>query len=253
MKCISKILLASIGFALAGAASADSHEGPSFRPLEIYACNFLDGKDADDLARVIARWNAWMDANDMPEYAAFVLTPIFHSAEITFDIAWVGLNPDGATMGAATELWLSKGGEMRAEFEKVVDCNVHTNFALLDIKAPAEEGDGAGPVSFTDCTAKEGREIDEAIDAIRGWTEHEAEHGIDAAHWVMFPAFGESSEADYDFKWVSAYPDYPAFGKYYDHFGTGGGWKVARDTYQRVMDCDSDRLYNGQRVRGPAE
>ena len=68
----------------------------------------------------------------------------------------------------------------------------------------------------------------------------------------MFPAFGESSEADYDFKWVSGYPDYPEFGKYYDYFGTGGGWRVAQDTYQRVMNCDSDRLYDLRTVRSPA-
>ena len=169
MKLLSTILFACSALALAGLASADSHEGgPSFRPLEIYACNFLDGKDADDLDRVIAKWNTWMDENNSPEYSAFLLTPIFHSDQITFDIAWVGLNPDGATMGAGMEFWLTQGKEMREEFFKVLDCNVHTNFALLDIKPPAEQGDGAGPVSFSNCTAKEGREVSEAIDAING-------------------------------------------------------------------------------------
>lgn len=228
-------------------ASADEHS-PSFAPLEIYACNFRDGKDMDDLSRVITKWNAWMDSSNAPTYSAYTMTPIFYSQDITFDIAWVGAWPDGATMGASTAHWLTKGGDMRAQFEKVVDCDVHANFAVLTVKAPKDHV-GAGPVEFTDCTVKEGSTLPEAMESIRQWVEYETQTGSDVANWILFPAYGEANDADYNFKWVAAHPSYESFGRAYDQFGTGGGWQKYGELFERVMTCNSPRVYDTRPVR----
>ena len=52
-------------------------------PVELFACNFNDGKDMGDLERVNKRWNDWMDENNADYYAAWLLTPYFFEASAT--------------------------------------------------------------------------------------------------------------------------------------------------------------------------
>ena len=53
--------IASVGlivFAWCSQAVAQDEGGaPQLLPVEIYACNYLKGKDRSDLDKVIARWN----------------------------------------------------------------------------------------------------------------------------------------------------------------------------------------------------
>ncbi len=50
---------------LSGQAMAqDGDKPPTLNPLEIYTCNYLDGKGRGDLDKVISRWNKRTDAND---------------------------------------------------------------------------------------------------------------------------------------------------------------------------------------------
>ncbi len=83
---------------------------------------------------------------------------------------------------------------------------------------------------------------------VKGAPERLPEHGIEADHYVLFPAFGERSDAKYDFKWVTT-RTWDAFGKSYDQYGTGGGWMKARELFEGLLDCDSSRVYVSERVR----
>lgn len=217
------------------------------RPMEILACNYNDGKNMDDLLRATGRWNSWMDNQNQDTYWAYILVPVYHSSEIDFDVAWVGGWKDGATMGASNEFWITKGESMQAEFAKVVTCNIHTNFAVLDVKASPDPWQ-SGPIEFSNCTIKDNRSFDDAIGAVHKWVAYQSENGIEAGHYALFPAYGESSEAEYNFKWVTGY-SYEEFGKNYDQYGTGGGWRTAEELFGSLMDCDSARVYHGFPVR----
>ncbi|MDH3646941.1 MAG: hypothetical protein OER80_09225 [Gammaproteobacteria bacterium] len=225
----------------------DEKSNPSIRPIEIFACDYNNGKDAADLVRATARWNTWMNKNNQSEYWAFTLAPMFHSEQIDFDVAWVGGWKDGATMAASTEFWLTKGALMQAEFAKVVTCNIHTNFAVLDI-SPSPDPWASGPVEFSNCTVEKGRSHEDAIGAIHKWIAYQSEHGIESGNYVLYPAYGESSEAEYDFKWVVGY-SYKAFGKNYDMYGTGAGWRKAEELFGGLLDCDNARVYHATAVR----
>jgi hypothetical protein len=251
MKCLNNMFVIAMLTFVAGVGNAIAEESmapPSFYPLEIYTCNFHKGKNMDDLARVSKKWNAWMDKSDGPAYSAYNLVPLFYSEEISFDVAWLGVWPDGVTMGAGIKHWLSKGKGMQAEFSKVVSCNTTSNFATLTI-TPPKESESIASAEFSNCKVKEGRTVKEAVGAIREWVKYREDSGSDVARWLFFPAYGESSDADYDFKWVTGFPSYDSFGRAYDQFGTGGGYRKYNEIFGRVMTCDTARFYDVTTVR----
>ena len=53
------------------AMAQEMDKAPTLNPLEVYTCNYLDGKDRGDLDKVIDRWNTWTDANDPAPYTAW--------------------------------------------------------------------------------------------------------------------------------------------------------------------------------------
>ena len=251
MKFLCKVFSIVVLTALIGIGNAIAEEKmapPSFSPLEIIACNFVKGKDMDDLAKVAAKWNTWMDKSNAPAYSAYTLAPLYHSEEISFDVAWLGSWENGVTMGAGMKHWHSEGKSMQADFDRVVDCKTSSNFAMFTVTPPKEPG-SIDAAEFSNCKIKKGRTVKEAVGAIREWVKYREAAGTDAARWLFFPAYGESSDADYDFKWVTGYPSYDAFGRAFDQFGTGGGYRKYREIFGRLMTCDAARLYDVTAVR----
>ncbi|MEL7449892.1 MAG: hypothetical protein AAFN78_11830 [Pseudomonadota bacterium] len=242
------VFTATVAFSLSPmAASADNHEVPNITPIEIFGCNYMDGKGMDDLMRTTSRWNDWMDKEGREEYWAYILNPIMHSPEMTFDVLWVGGWSNGNSMGESMEFWINQGADQGAEFSKVVDCSVHALFATITLK-PSTEPWRAGPVSFNDCHVKNNRSYEDVFDKIGEWAAYEVEQGVDSSHFAMFPAYGETSDADYSFKWVSGF-DYKNFGANFEMFGNGGGWMKSEELLDDVVKCDSGRVYHAVPVR----
>jgi len=241
-------LLGAVGAAAAGAQGEKKEtSGPSIRPMEIYACDYKEEKGLADLQQADAKWNAWMDSTGQQDYWAFLLMPYYRSSEQDFDVLWAGGWRSGADMGRGLERYVSEGGAVSAEFDKVVTCDTVTNFALMDLSKAPNPPD-SGPVSFSNCTVKEGRKFPDALAAVNAWIAYEKEHGIEGDHYLLFPAFGEKSDAKYSFKWVTT-STWAAFGKAYDQYGTGGGWMKSQELFDGLLDCDSSRVYVSQRVR----
>lgn len=247
------ILVAMVCFATVVAATAFAEEpteetsAPAIRPIETFTCRFNEGKTMDDLKRVTADWNAWMDAEQVDTYWANNLVPLYYSAEIDFDVLWVGGWKDGVTMAAGMDFWITNGGEHQKAYEEVLDCDAHGNFAVLEVK-PLSGPMQSGPTRFSNCTVQEGKSVTEAIDALHKWVAYRGEQGIDAGHFVLFPAFGHRSDAEYDFKWVRV-STYETLGRAYDQTSMGGGYQKYEEFVGGVMDCDSPRVYHRTPVR----
>lgn len=245
--------LAFLAWTAAGTAALRAEEakkdaaGASIRPMEIYACKYKEGKGLADVQAVSAKFNAWMDSTGKNDYWAFLLMPYFHSQDQDFDIAWAGGWRTGVDMAREIRRWVEEGGPVAAEFDKVVTCNDIANYAVMDLsKAPNPPE--SGPVTFSNCTVKEGRKFPDALAAVNGWIAYEKEHGITNDNYLLFPAYGESSNAKYSFKWVTT-ASWDDWGKSYDQYGTGGGWERATELFDGLLDCDSGRVYVSQRVR----
>ena len=162
----------------------------------------MRAKHVTDLRAVVEEWNAWMDDTGQTQYSAIVMTPNYYG-ELAFDVAWLGIWPDGNAMGAGTDHWLTNGREMSAKFSEVINCGAHTNFATVRMRTPPENDDDDDTtfvLSFSDCSVKDGKTFEDYAAAQKEWNAYADEHGIVGGTWAMFPVWGESADADYDFK-----------------------------------------------------
>ena len=73
--------------------------------------------------------------------------------------------------------------------------------------------------------------------------------GNESGEWMMWPVFGGEGKPDWDFKWVSSYANYTAFGKAYQHNANGGGRQKMNEIMGDALDCDAARVYDAHTVR----
>ncbi len=246
-------VLAALFTLAAGSAWAQEGSPPPFAPVEIYGCNYIDDNDSGDLDTVINRWNNWMDDNSQDNFTALTMVPYYYSADITTDVLWLGVWPDGASMGGGLDQWLSDsdGMEIEQDFADVLDCGGHSLYATLTIRPPAGPAElgPTGPIEFTNCSVHDGRTAGEALGAIREWVEFNEGNGADTAHWVLFLGPGQTADTDYNFKWVRGYPSQASYGRAFDQLTTARGFMTYGDLFSRLLTCDSPRVYLGNFVR----
>ena len=223
---------------------------------EIYGCNYIGNSDMDDLLAVTERFNSWADANNMTDYTAIIHSPFIYSDQLTLDVLWVGISQNGASAGAGDALWLSAGQEVQADFDEVVNCSSHTQYAILPINTPsappAEVANGPGLVTYSDCAVHDGRTVPEAMEALGQWSEYLAENGHDTFSGILFALAGQRDDVDYNFKEVRTFPDAEAYGRYVD-IVTAGGFLRADELFGRLLDCDNPRVYVTNQVRQAAQ
>ncbi len=135
-------------------------------PVEFFACHWQDGKGIEDLKKVGKAFAAWADKSDSG-YSAWVLTPQFHSG-LDFDVGWLGAWPDGKAMGKSMDNWLAEGGELAADFAKVMSCGSHEMATSMRLNAP-KGPPGNGLVMFSQCSMADGKMLTDAISAHRKW------------------------------------------------------------------------------------
>jgi hypothetical protein len=225
-----------------GIAQAQQGDDPSLIAVELYGCNYAEGKGPKDLDKVVGKWNKWSDANSRVPYNAWTLTPMFRTGEQTLDVGWLGVWQNGADMGRGTQEWLGQTG-MQAEFDSVIPCNSHGAYTTANVKPPGKNWPTpSGVTVFADCTVAEGKNLEDAMAVHNAWAQHLTSKGSTASMWIFFPAFG-GNDVTGDYKVVNGYDDYTAWGKDYNDYTNGGGWRKARELMAGVLSCDSPRVY----------
>ena len=251
MKRIITIAVSSLALlASSGAAQAEHHgEAPQFQPVEMLTCNYNKGKGSKDLDRLISKFNAWADQND-PAYTAWVLTPNFTSADITFDVAWLGAWPDFAGLGAGTDMWPSSG--LNGEWEKVLDCDSHAVATVANI-VPAETSTPpeSSVIMFQSCAMAEGATGADSFAAYKKMSAFMKGKGSKASAWVFYPGMGtgNSGDGDFDYYFVRGYPDYKAVAHDMEVIANGGGYMEGGKIFKGVSSCDHARAYDARLVR----
>lgn len=230
---------------LIGAAPASAQDGPLFIPVEMYTCTYNDGKDADDLDDVVDKWTAWADDKGIDDYAAWTLTPYYFGpgANAGFDVIWMGAGKNAVALGTRQQEYMANDAGLVEDFEEVITCGSHVNYASINHKAPPQ---GATPqdsvITFSDCSYKEGATGGTVGAAMAQWSQHLTDQGSPAGIFHWYPAFGGGGE-DFDFKWLGAHEDLVALGADYDNFGTGGGYVKYGQLFGHLLSCDSTRVY----------
>jgi hypothetical protein len=235
---------ATMVFVSGVAIAQEEQEMPNFAPVETYTCNYKEGMGSDDLDGAIDTWNAWMDDEGMTNYFAATLVPAYYGPE-TFDFGWLGFYPTGSEMGAGTDHYLANGGEHRANFAAVADCDTHSGFASTRVKEAyddGEENDGSFVLTFTDCTITTDGDED-ILGAIGEWNAYKTESGYKHSAFVWFPVYGGGG-AEFDFKMLQGYDDFSALGEDWERIAKGDYVK-AGEFNPDLYECDDARVYLG--------
>ena len=242
------IILATGGLICAagtGVALADSHEGGALEPaspIEMYACNFNEGKGPADLDKAVAAWNAWADRQGLDGYSAWTLVPFYSGPEQEFDALWLGGSSKAAELGRAQDLWLATGGKEIEGFNDVWNCDAHANYATLRFKAPPErENPNNVVLSFSDCSMADGMVFEDLVPSLMEWANYRQGHGSTSGMWVLFPAYGGGGEA-FDFKFVASWQNLAEQGADYDQYNESG-WEKGNELFRGKLSCDSSRVY----------
>lgn len=218
-------------------------------PVELYACTFNDGQGMSDLDKVVARWNEFMDDNDVDTYAAWTLTPVFYGTEQDFDFIWMGAWADGNAMGTGSDMWMNDGGDVAGGFNKVADCNAHILLASAQYKAPpGNDTPGSSILRMTNCEMKVGVRYSDVMSAEIEWADYMNENGSAAGTWHWFPQLG-GGDSGFDYKIVNSYPNFAALGKDWEHNANGGGREESQGLFSDLDDCDDARVYVGKSRR----
>lgn len=240
---------AGVGATLLASIAMAQQEPPV--PVEIWACDFLDGQDMDDLRAVNTQFNNWADDQGITDMVSTMLTPIFVSPDDANDVYYLDAWVDGAAMGAGyTALYGSSFERVASAFDEVIDCESHANFGGLLVVPPAPDRDG-GPVQFQDCTLRENRSVRDAIEAITAFSEGAGPRLGGFA--LLLPFVGQPRESTYDFKLVAVFDSYQNMGNAFDTMFSGGAGAVANSTVNNVMTCDRPRMYSQVVVRDSDE
>ena len=139
---MKKILLstffASLVFLVGSGGVSAQDDGMLIIPVELYTCTFNDRQGPNNLDRVVDKWNEWADRNAVDDYAAWTLTPYYFGPQQEFDVIWMGAGKSAVALGRAQDLYLAKDDGLVEDFEDVLDCDGHSNFASVNYKAPPE-------------------------------------------------------------------------------------------------------------------
>ena len=232
------------------AATAQQDEAPRFAPVEVFGCNYVQGKSYKDLQRVIDKWNSWMDENGAAPYTAWTLVPDFtNGGKYEMEVGWVGAWADGKGMGASQqESVFGDGAAMIAEFSKVVDCPMHSSSASINVKEPMSWPSKTSVTIFSDCTVAEGKTVVEAYAMEQAWAAHMSATGSKAGTWLWYPGWG-MGDIEYDYKRVIGHPDYPSTGADFESFTNGQGYVKGGEIFAGNVSCDSPRVYATRLVR----
>jgi len=211
-------------------------------PVELFACNYNEGKGPADLDAAAATWNDWADDAGVDDYSAWTLVPYYSSPEQDFDFLWLGGSSSAKSLGKIQDDFLSNGGAARQGFNDAINCEAHVNYATLEIKAPPEREDSSNIViSFSDCDMEDGVSFRDIAPALGDWADYRESNGSTSGMWVLFPAYGGGDE-DFDFKFIGAWQNLEDQGADWDQYSADGRHK-ARELFAGKVSCNASRVY----------
>lgn len=252
MKKIFIAATSATALLMSGAAIADNHDPADYFPIEGWSCKYNEGMGPDDLNAAVDAWNAWADERDVTTYWGGSLTPYYFSPSQEFDFVWLGGWTSGAAMGAGTDMWLSEGSEIGAQFQAVATCDGHTQFAATETMSPPDNDDPSDTLvlTFQDCDVGDDATGSDVVDALKAWAVHAGEEGFVNGMWVLWPVFG-GGDAEFDFKLLTGEGSWTELGENWDRWEQNiAAWN---ETIGGKFTCDEGRVYNTAVHRRPAE
>jgi len=248
-KQLTKIVLAILVFTSSSLTLADHHSAPQTAALEAVFCSFEKGKDMDDLLKVTAEWDKWIDSSDSKAYAAYVMQPVINTgADFPYDYFWLGVAKNHEALGQSADEWMKKGGKIAAKFDAVAPCDTHILMTSQVIKPGNNDGKG-GFAQISSCELKDGANMMSLMAADKQWVSWMTDNEMPGGLVRWYGGVGEAKDSTTDFYSVYLAESLAQRGKAHDMMMAGGG-AALNSIYEDVMTCDVPRVYHGTPVGG---
>jgi len=248
-KQLTKIVLAILVFTSSSLTLADHHAAPQTAALEAVFCSFEKGKDMDDLLKVTAEWDKWIDSSDSKAYAAYVMQPVINTgADFPYDYFWLGVARNHEALGQSADEWMKKGGKIAAKFDAVAPCDTHILMTSQVIKPGNNDGKG-GFAQISSCELKDGANMMSLMAADKQWVSWMTDNEMPGGLVRWYGGVGEAKDSTTDFYSVYLAESLAQRGKAHDMMMAGGG-AALNSIYEDVMTCDVPRVYHGTPVGG---
>ena len=244
-KIVSAVTTGLLAVAVCSGVAAQ--DGPASNPVEMFTCDFREGKGPSDLTAVANKFGKWSKDNS-GEYSAWILYPAIKATAEGFDVAWLGAWPSGASMGKHTTAYTDGDHGLAAQFDKVVDCADGHSMVVSYPVNTSNWSTSDGLVSFSSCTLAEGKTGAEATAAHKQMSDIMVAKGSKASNWMFWPALGWGSDIEFDYYSVVAYSGYDELGAAWDRYTTGDTMQKMNAIGDGVTDCDSPRVYSATLV-----
>ena len=76
-------------------------------------CQFADGKDMDDVMKVLDEWSEYGDDNFTAPYSAWIFTPVYRTnSDFDFDFMFLGFTSSMQEMGRVQDNWQAGGSKI---------------------------------------------------------------------------------------------------------------------------------------------
>ena len=248
-KQLTKIVLAILVFTSSSLTLADHHAAPQTAALEAVFCSFEKGKDMDDLLKVTAEWDKWIDSSDSKAYGAYVMQPVINTgADFPYDYFWLGVAKNHEALGQSADEWMKKGGKIAAKFDAVAPCDTHILMTSQVIKPGNNDGKG-GFAQISSCELKDGANMMSLMAADKQWVSWMTDNEMPGGLVRWYGGVGEAKDSTTDFYSVYLAESLAQRGKAHDMMMAGGG-AALNSIYEDVMTCDVPRVYHGTPVGG---
>lgn len=236
VKSVLQFLLVSSALMAAQLGQADNHAAmPAYGGVEVYACDFAEGKDMDDLMKVAKKWDKWAKKNHSKAYAGHVLTPFFSDGSDA-GVYWVGFSDSFSDQGIVLEEWLEKGGDLQKEFDSVIPCNSHSQLAWVRVRDVAEAPLSTGVVDFAGCSWLPGATQEKMAAADAEMNKFLDQVGITARVYRWYPMQGNPADG-LDFYQARWHDSLAAKGSDNDLYVRNGGVQLENKLYDPIMKC----------------
>ena len=229
-------------------AWADDHRNT----MEMYTCNYAEGKDHSDYMDVVGDWNKFAKSTFSEPYAGYVLTPVYaQKSDFPMDFIWLGVSGTPEQMGTLADEWMDKGSEFAKRFEEVAPCSSHSLWTSLTFREYPQAG-SSGYLQVRSCRMKpgvSGGQIRLTQEKIAAWMD---EHEIPGGNYLWVPGLGAPIDSEVDFYNVWVTESLADRGRGAMAFGKNN-WRD--DFYQIAGDdslaqCDNWRLWHAQPAGG---
>ena len=233
--------------------SDDHSAGPA--AVEMLACSFNDGKSINDLNKVVKDWDKWADRKDL-NYSAWSMTPFAVSqGMLSFDYIWFGFSPNFETYGNTMENWVQDGEQtIGLKFNEVASCSPRSLFAVIPARQVYWDQDTTknNPFQLSNCKFRDGQNMADLMKAAGEFNEYIETTGADPFIAIMIPDAGNELDVDWDIKVGAGWSNYKEMGKA-RQAGYQQGNTALQDTWGKVLDCDSPRVYTANQLRNGDE